>query len=549
MLVTKRLREFLVAKCNLAPDADEAAVKKCVADAIVAEVLTADQLKDLTDQTDAEKKVRSMIAESMEPITKAIADLSAKLVQPVAAKATVLDPAATQSATASLPQKAMAMAAVGMPAGGGSDDADQIHIRVKSFLENFDDTRTAATYDKSAKQDHFRKSMGGQQLAIAGEGGYGLDMPTTRSKAVAGAWFKFLINKSCAEDRRPVPAVFRMKDIDNKLVEAAMHESRFVGPIGYRDSADGWGTADHWMEGEKMTDLHRKAMLDDTTSGGQYVVPIEFDANVVLTPLLNGELFPRVNVVNVTRRRIESATVGNPTLGWGTADGSAITPFVTTAYVAQFNHNVYPITGAMELGKDFLSDSPIDIGGIIVQRYGERFRQELDNVIANGNGTDRPEGCLTISGVTTVTPAGGAGTAPQVGDYEGLMRTVGKEWLDEAGRRACFFATNTTYWRARGIPVNSTNDARRIFGSDASVRDYNIFGYDFAINNGMGNANAVFACLNRYRMYRRLGLEVRITDEGRTLQLANLQLVVLRARFGGGMESASALAKITQGQA
>lgn len=545
MLVTKRLREFLAANCGLDDaSADEAAVKKCVADAIVAGTITLDQVKELTDQSDAEKKVRGMIEEANAPILKAIADLTAKLGEPAQQKAVINEPAKT--AAPSVAQKAMAMAAASMPADGG---ADEVRVRVKSVLEAFDDTRTAATYDKRAKDDYFRKSMGGQQLAIPGEGGFALDMPTQRSKAIAGAWFKFLINKSCAEDRRPVPAVFKMKDIDNRLVEAAMHECQFNGPIGFRDSADGWGTADHWMEGQKMTDLHRKAMLDDTTSGGQYVVPIEFDANVVLTPLLNGELFPRVNVVNVTRRRIESATVGNPTLGWGVAEGSAITPFVTTSYVAQFNHNVYPITGAMELGKDFLSDSPIDIGGIIVQRYGERFRQELDNVIANGNGTDRPEGCLTISGVSTVTPAGGAGTAPQVGDYEGLMRTVGKEWLDEAGRRACFCATNTTYWRARGIPVNSTNDARRIFGSDASVRDYNIFGYDFAINNGQGNANVFFACLNRYRMYRRLGLEVRITDEGRTLQLANLQLVVLRARFGGGMESASALAKITQAQA
>lgn len=129
------------------------------------------------------------------------------------------------------------------------------------------------------------------------------------------------------------------------------------------------------------------------------------------------------------------------------------------------------------------------------------------------------------------------------------MRTVGKEYLDEAGRRACFIGTNTSYWRARGIPVNSSSDARRIFGSDASIRDYNIFGYDYAINNGMGNANIVFACLNRYRMYRRLGLEVRITDEGRTLQLANQQLIVLRARFGGRMELAASLAKITTAQA
>ncbi|MBI2823673.1 MAG: hypothetical protein HYX69_03155 [Planctomycetia bacterium] len=44
-----------------------------------------------------------------------------------------------------------------------------------------------------------------------------------------------------------------------------------------------------------------KTLLNDSTSGGLEVVPIFFDTNLVTTPLLTGDPFPYVEVVDVPR--------------------------------------------------------------------------------------------------------------------------------------------------------------------------------------------------------------------------------------------------------
>ena len=78
--------------------------------------------------------------------------------------------------------------------------------------------------------------------------------------------------------------------------------------------------------------------MDDNTSGGLEAVPIVFDDAVILTPVLTGELFPLVKLVNIPRgRRIEGFSVGNPTITSGTAEGSSISLFDTTSYIAAFD--------------------------------------------------------------------------------------------------------------------------------------------------------------------------------------------------------------------
>jgi len=548
LIITKRLRSHLEEKCGMASGLSEADARKFAAEKIGAGELELDVVAELTKQSDAELKVKGMIDDAMVPVTKSIGDL-AELVKTMATKqAEPVTP--KEGGGVSTAQKAMGSAAMTMPEGGG----DGGHVRVKSPFEQFDDTRTAALWSKSAKMDNFRAAMGDQQICTQGIASTGLDMPTRRSKAIVGTWFKKMVGDAYRESGRPCPQVFQLKEHEREWVKAIIHECEFVGPLGVDSGDESWEhPRQGWMEGTKFTDAEywTKALLDGTVSGGQYVVPIEFDAAVILTPLLTGELFPRVNVINVTTRRIESASLSNWSLSWGTAEGSAITPYTTTDFISQFNHNVFPVVGAMDMGKDFLSDSPVDIGGIIQQKGGEAFRKELDDVIATGNGTNRPEGVTVTSGVTSVSSTNASGV-PTVSDYEGLMMGISKELLQEAGPRFAFLGTQTSYRRAKGIQVDSDNDQRRVFNMEASgsnLRSFRLLDADYAVNSGVGNTVITGACFNRYRMYRRLGLEVRLIDEGRTNVLANQQTLVLRARFGGAMELASAVTKITDAQA
>jgi HK97 family phage major capsid protein len=534
----------MVANFGLAADADDAAVREAVQTAILDEKLEPKKVKELTVTPNAQAR-----EEFFSDLDKRMEDRFSKFEEKMLTTITKAQPAGGDGADAStgLGRKAYAMA--GSALGEYNDEA---RVRVKSIVERFDDSRTGATWDMYRGRDQmFRKEFSGRPVMT----GVGidencdiaprrLDVPSDRQKAIAGAWFKLMVNKSCNAHRQAIPPAMRMTEEDWQLCQYAVHECKFVGPVGADDKGE---EAQFWSKGNRIhNELHRKTLLDDTLSGGLEAVPIEFDDLVIFTPLLTGEIYPLVTVRNVTRRRIEGVSIGNPTLSWGVSEGTSIGLFDTDAFIAAFDTNIHPITGAIESGLDFEADSPVAIGDALVDRYGVRFQQELDNVVTSGNGTDRPEGLFVSSAVTTTTSENGAVGPPEIDDYEALLFGVKKEFRTEAGRARSVYITNeTTYSRARGIPVGAS-DARRVFGMDHE--SYELLGHPHKINESIDNADAGFFCMNRYRMYRRSGFGIRVVTEDADLARRNTRMIILRARFGGQLELGGAGYRITDMQ-
>lgn len=594
--ITKGLRKHLTEKFGLAADASDDTIRNLVSEKLMSEEMTIKTLRDLT-ASDATVKVKAMIAEEVGSQFTAFEDRFTKNIQtmlgikaagsdgantgtpsnptgeitgqPSTTKAHdvtgTTSPASTAAATTPAGSKGMAVMASaasaagtgeGLNGGAGGGTATVDMIRVKSAVERYDDTRTAATYAQSGS-DRMVKHFGNRRVSFGGgvHGNIGgdlaeryLDMPTDRQKAIAGVWLKHMIIKSCRQSGRHVPGNYTLNEHERDLLNYAVHECKFVGPHGYRGGDRDTTDATFWLSGEKAyNDLQRKALLDDSTSGGLEAVPIEFDDLAILTPLLSGEVFPRVRTIPVTRRRIEAASIGNPNFTWGVGEGSPIGLFTTDSFISAFDNTIFPVTGAMEIGMDFMADSPLAIGTIIQNNYGSAFRKEMDNVLCTGDGTTQPEGVFTASGLTTITPGAGAGGVPQVGDYESLIRAVPKEFRNEAGRNnRSFLMTDVSYFRVRGIPVDSSADERRIFGMDHE--NYRVFDLDVAINGSLTNAQQAHVCWNRYRLYRRAGLETKIVDNDRESVLRNTMMLALRARFGGALDHSSAASKITAGQ-
>jgi hypothetical protein len=65
------------------------------------------------------------------------------------------------------------------------------------------------------------------------------------------------------------------------------------------------------------------------------------------------------------------------------------------------------------------------------------------------------------------------------------------------------------------------------------IESYQLFEHPWLIQNDIGNQSAAFANLRFYRIWRRQGFELSLTDEGNYLRLRNLGLITARARFGG----------------
>jgi HK97 family phage major capsid protein len=377
--------------------------------------------------------------------------------------------------------------------------------RVKTAGERYDNTKSVAKHVRTGE-------------AVRDDQGREVQTISQREHAKAGAFLKRLAQRS------GLPC--ELNEHEQHLL-AECYDDVWCGKVG--------GEFKTGIEGMRV-----KTLLDDATSGGQELVPEFFDTNVIQYPLLHSELLPKIDLVNVSRgSSVETAAIGNPTVTWGTAEGTGLTAFTTTSLVSGIDTDIHPFAVAIEIGRDFLSDAAVDIGRVLTENVGQRLLSELDRVIVSGAGGTEPAGIFGTSGMTDIgAPAGGNGAAPQVNDYEALMFAVGKQYRNPT-MRCSFIANDVTYRRAQSIPTGGA-DATRVFGMRYS--SYELMGNPFCVQNGLANTYAAFGALAKYRLYRRQAQEVRFETAGKTLTLANTVLLNVRGRYGGKVVDANAFA-------
>lgn len=407
--------------------------------------------------------------------------------------------------------------------GGNGIDTSRTHSAAGVFGGSRVDVLPAGQRYKSIKTVGLHSRTG---KPVRDEFGREVETTSELEHAKLGAWVKFLASKTPGTR-------LALNEHEKSLVHEIFEKDLFCGCLN-----------GNWLTG--IEGLSVKALLNDSTSGGLELVPEWFDMNVVTFPLLHSELFPFVDLVPVPRgASVEGASVGNPSVGWSYQEGTAIGLFDTAALVAAIDSDIHPLTAAIEVGRDLMADSVAAIGKIIEQNIGQKMAAELDNVIANGDGTTQPQGIFNASGLTSVSSAGGAGADPQIDDYEALMFAIGKQYR-KSQYRCCYIANDTTYSRVRGIPVGAA-DARRVFGMDHSA--YTILDWPYRIQNDIANSKIAFGAMATYRMYRRQGQEVRWVTEDAELARKNQSLLVVRGRYGGKVVDANAWAKITDAKA
>jgi len=413
-------------------------------------------------------------------------------------------------------------------------DDDGVTVRVKGAWESYSTTKSAAKFPMVTEKGR-PHPLAGKPVMDFAEGGRPIDDPSELDKAVAGSFAKLLISTAQKGGSRTF-GFQSLPQHDKELVLYAMENMNWGG------STDGGDYAD--IKNRRLTPHEQKALIDDATSGGLEAAPIVFDDQVIQAPLLNGELFPLVNQVPIDRgRRIEGVATGTVTGSWGGVDDSAIALFTTTSYVTAFDTTIFRWQGAIRIGLDFLSDTPIDFGRHVTEQYGQRLLEDLDDVIATGNGTTQPEGVMNKAGTTSVAWGG----ATSIGNYESLRFGVVKAEHKNAGASAVFCGTETSYARMKALPVGA-GDARRLFNNQFPVAGYD--GYQlmerpFKINESLTNAQIFYAILAKYRMYRRRGLTMRTSQDGDTLIRANEMLITCTARYGGQLERGACAAKTT----
>lgn len=561
MPITKMLKEWLVEHAGCKTDATDEEFRRAASEAMTrAEgetgFLSQAKLAELTADPDASRADR---------LDKTLDAIVAGQTKTTEVLGSMVDALAALKAPAAVVDKG-ASAAGGDNSGGGNDGGGAAaatlvapdHVpkdvngkaagaseggvtapRVKGAHECYSTTTKEAYFPALSRKGTAHPFAGQRVSEGLGETKRFIDEPSELHRAASGAWMK---DQMCRQmGNAPVPQQFRLNDHDKSLLAWTYENAKFGGVIGGVGSED----TDTISVMNRHLTPHEKALIDDAVSGGLEIAPIFFDDQVILTPLLFAELFGLVNLVNISRgRRIEGASIGNVTLAWGGGDDNAIAIFNTAAFVAAFDTTIFVVDGSVEVGLDFLSDSPINVANIITSTYGDRLAETLDTQIARGDGLTQPEGIMVAAGTTAVAFGG---VAPTVGGYEQLLFAVPKQFkAGFASNRQVFCSNEVSYRRARAIAVGAA-DARRIFGM--THEDYMLFGHPYKIVTAMPNTEIFFANLARYRMYRRLGLVIRTTTEGTTLMRRNMWLFIARARFGGQIEDGNAAGVVTTAQA
>lgn len=407
------------------------------------------------------------------------------------------------------------------------------NAEVKKAVERYDATKAGAYWGGDSKHVALR----GKRATAPSQKGPGqgrpLDMTSRADDAVIGAFFKWSL---ACNSPGEYPQGLKMTDEDYDLVRYAVHELPWTGTAN-NDTVS--------VDGVKLSDFARKALLDDSTSGGITMVPQVFDDAVIMAPLLYGELFPLVSVTDITSgRRIEAATMGRPTFTSGIAESTAIPLFDTTNFIGSLDFVVQNAVAGMEIGNDFQQDSSVaNVGQMVINAYGEGALAWLDMVVAVGDGTTQPKGIFNTAGITAVPAVNGPGGPVAMGDLEGLLFGVNKSFRTSRGEgRNVFIGNETSYRRFKEIPTASSYNTRAL---GADYGDYQAIGYPFKIQTNITNAQAAFVNMAYYRMYRRLGAQVKVTNTGKELTLRNVTLITVRMRYAGQLILGGAAAAIT----
>ena len=406
-------------------------------------------------------------------------------------------------------------------AGGGSGT----DIRVKSVAEKYSRTTVAL---KHAKTGELIRTPWGREPQSMSE----------LNHAKAGAFLKKLAKKAGIQQ-----AV--LTEEDNALLELTYGE-KWCGDYGGQYCHDA-------IDGMRMKDL-----LSDSVSGGTNAVPFWFDVDLVSFPLLQGELFPYVDVQNVPRREQRSRGIGREShrhVGRCRRHGNEPVRHVVI-HRGDRQHD-FPGHVPITVGRDFLADSPAQVGMPSCENIGQRLGNELDKIVAVGNGTTQPTGIFLASGTDSVNAANTTSGRRSSRTTAGLLFGIGKQYRNAMGR-CCFISNDMSYQRSRNLQVAQSItpysggtaailNQLPLMGID-SFNAYTGLGWPWRISPSCANGEIAFGAMAKYRMSRRLGFEIRWITEGLELAHRNEVALIVRGRFGGQPIDTNAFAVQTDGQ-
>jgi HK97 family phage major capsid protein len=170
----------------------------------------------------------------------------------------------------------------------------------------------------------------------------------------------------------------------------------------------------HGIDG--MSREEKAALVEDTTSGGQSLVPADFAGTIVKDYARLAQIRPLATIRPTNSNTVDVGSITINAGGWGklelaastTTDGLAADP-----NAAKQTITVYDLTALVLLGEDELEDADT-VESIIREALAQKFAEQEDDAFAFGDGSAKPTGIAYGSTITQKVTAGTADTL--VGD-------------------------------------------------------------------------------------------------------------------------------------
>ena len=539
MKITSELRVHMAQKHGVATDASDDDVKTAVLEKFASGALSIEQLAELgsgekpASNEDRLDRVVNAISERVEKSLDAKMDkMVAKAHQLSGNDGAALD---DYDIAQNLPPGNPDPEVVLRAAAQHSEKNE--NIRVKKVSERYSNTKSALTYRND------RRGREGKPVMYLERGvEKGLDTLSEVEWAKTGAWMLLQMKKAGLK-RTPlgleeIPWNHPFFQHCSELCKETAHEDVFVGPMGSLDD-------DSQLFGRrKFSDYDIKTVLDESGgSGGGNAVPEFFDAALIVTPLLHGELLPYVNIIRVAKGGAsDGASFGTSTFV-STASGSAVAEFGTDSFVSAFDTTFFPMTTAITFGLDFLSDAVASFAQQVAAQIGQEHLRWWDEQIAIGDGTTEPQGVFVATN-TTVSGITNTFSSFTYDDILEIIFTINKQHrMKDGGRATRLIMNEPQYKEFLQILVNSEAN-HPTFGVRASL-EYELAGWPVSIESNIANGNVGLCNLRGYRAYFRQGLQFQVITAGKTLALDNEQLLMARGRYGGQLELSGYMAELT----
>lgn len=165
-----------------------------------------------------------------------------------------------------------------------------------------------------------------------------------------------------------------------------------------------WGYIRHGDDG--LTREQKAALVEDTTSGGQNLVPTDYAGTILKELPREGSIRSLATVRPTSSNKVDVGNVTIGTAGWGaleltsstTTDGLGATPG------AKDTITVYDLTALVLLGEDELEDAD-GLESIVREALVLKYGELEDDAFAFGSGSGQPTGIATGSTITQLVTA------------------------------------------------------------------------------------------------------------------------------------------------